>query len=221
MPHLQRRRALPCSIAVFVIGWGFGLYYLFKTKNWDALTRRLPLAMCALVIVQVGLSTIGSSGAFESLLAVVAIAILLIGTALPALSGVMLWIGRQSPARIWAAEQLTRGRVFDARPYRSRWSTASAAAPRWPRIGVLADWAALNVAGFEPSISRELNIVDAGIGSLIGDTLSGSAFIVLAIAFVVEVFDRFRVNAMLSTAVVAIARRVWWPAPIKRRFLPG
>ena len=31
--------------AVFVIGWGFGLYYLFKTKNWDALTRPLPLAI--------------------------------------------------------------------------------------------------------------------------------------------------------------------------------
>ena len=33
-------------------------------------------------------------------------------------------------------------------------------------IGVLADWAALSVAGFEPSISRELNVVDAGFGSM-------------------------------------------------------
>ena len=191
-------------IAVFVIGWGFGLYYLFKTRNWDALTRRLPLALCALVLVQVGLSTISSSGAFQSLLAVVAIAILLIGTALPALSGVLLWIGRQNPARIWAAEQLTRGRVLTHAVSISMVEGVSGGAAM-SAIAVLADWAALNVPGFEPSISRELNIVDAGIGALIGDTLSGSAFIVLAIAFAVEVFDRFRVNAVLSTAVVAIA----------------
>ena len=99
-------------VGVFVIGWGFGLYYLFKTKNWDALTRPLPLAICALVVLQVALSTIGSSGVFQSLLGIVAVAVLLVGTVLPALSGVLLWIGRQSPARMWAAEQLARGRLF-------------------------------------------------------------------------------------------------------------
>jgi hypothetical protein len=71
-------------------------------------------------------------------------------------------------------------------------------------IGVLADWAALGVTGFEPSISRELNVVDAGIGSMIGDTFSGAAFIVLGIALVVETFDRFRVNPIVSTIIVAI-----------------
>ena len=111
-----------------MIGWGFGLYYLFKTKNWDALTRRLPLAMCALVVLQVGLSSIGSSGIFQSLLGVVAVAILLVGTVLPALSGVLLWIGRQSPARMWAAEQLARGRVLRPRRVGVARSTASAAA---------------------------------------------------------------------------------------------
>ena len=49
-------------VGVVVIGWGFGLYYLFKMRNWDALTRPLPLALCAVVVLQVGLSTIGSSG---------------------------------------------------------------------------------------------------------------------------------------------------------------
>ena len=49
-------------VGVFVVGWGFGLYYLFKTKNWDALTRRMPLAICVLVIVQVALGNNGNSG---------------------------------------------------------------------------------------------------------------------------------------------------------------
>ena len=80
-----------------------------------------------------------------------------------------------------------------------------------------ADWAALQVPGFEPSISRELNIVDASFGSMIGDTLSGSAFIVLGVAFVVEVFDRFRVNPIVSTIVVAIAAGPSRPHRIRKR----
>ena len=71
-------------------------------------------------------------------------------------------------------------------------------------VVVFADWAALQVGGFEPSISRELNIVDASFGSMIGETLSASAFIVLGVAFVVEAFDRFRVNPIVSTIVVSI-----------------
>ena len=72
-------------------------------------------------------------------------------------------------------------------------------------VVVFADWAALQVPGFEPSISRELNVVDASFGSMIGETLSASAFIVLGVAFVVEAFDRFRVNPIVSTIVVSIA----------------
>ena len=69
---------------------------LFKTRNWDALTRPLPLAICILVLVQVALTTIGS-GALQSAISIVAISVLLVGTVLPALSGVTLWIGRQIP----------------------------------------------------------------------------------------------------------------------------
>ena len=66
------------------------------------------------VLVQVALTTIGS-GALQSALSIVAMSILPAGTVLPALSGVTLWIGRQSPARLWAAEQLIRGKAADPR----------------------------------------------------------------------------------------------------------
>src|SRR4029453_5929757 len=80
-------------VGMLVIGWVFGLFVLFKTRNWDALTRPLPLAICTLVLVQVALTTIGS-GALQSALSIVAMSILLVGTVLPALSGVILGIGR-------------------------------------------------------------------------------------------------------------------------------
>jgi hypothetical protein len=190
--------------AVFVIGWIFGLYYLFKTKNWDALTRRLPVAMCALVLVQVGLSSIGDNGVLQSLLGVVAVTILLIGTVMPALSGVLLWIGHQNPVRLWAAEQLTRGRVLADVVSASLVDGVSGGAAM-AAVAVFTDWAALQVAGIQPSISRELNVVDATVGSMIGDPLTGAAFFVLGGAFLIEVFDRFRVNPIVSTSVVALA----------------
>jgi hypothetical protein len=190
-------------VAVFVIGWAFGLYYLFKTKNWDALTRRLPIAMCVLVIVQVGLQVIGNSGIFESLLGVVAVTIMLIGVALPALSGVFLWIGHRSPARMWAAEQLTLG----------RWRIPAVSASLvdgismgtiLAGIGLLGDWAALQIPGVEPSISRELNVVDGSFGSMLGDTLSAAAFAVLGCAFVVEALERRKLHPVVSTALIAL-----------------
>jgi hypothetical protein len=189
--------------ATAIVGWGFGLYFLFKIKNWDALTRRMPLAMCALVILQVGLSSFGSQGAFQSLMGRAPTPVLLVGVVLPALSGVLLWITRQSPVRMWAADQLTRGRVLPL-PVAASLIDGVAAGMAIAGISVLTDWIALSVAGFEPSISRELNIVDAGLGSMIGNTFSGAAFVVLGIALVVEAFDRFRVNPIVSTLVVAI-----------------
>jgi hypothetical protein len=190
-------------VGVFVIGWGFGLYYLFTTRNWDALTRRLPLAICALIVVQVGLQSIGNSGIFQSLVGLVAVTILLIGTVLPALSGVLLWIGRQSPERMWAAEQLTRGRVFAPAVSASLLDGVSGGLIIGA-LAVFADWAALQIPGFEPSISRELEAIDASFGSMLGETLTAAAFIVLGVAFAVQAFDRFRVNPIVSTVVIAI-----------------
>lgn len=206
-------------VGVFVIGWGFGLYYLFKTKSWEALTRRLPLAICTLVIIQVALSTNDSSGILGWLLSIVAIAIMLIGTVLPALSGVLLWIGRRTPARLWAAEQLTRGRVMNIAIPASLLDGVSGGAIA-AAVLLLADWAALQVPGFDPSISRELNAVDAGLGSMLGESLSAAAFIVLGIAFVIEAFDRFRVNAIVSTSIVAIAVG-FFAATDQDKILPG
>jgi hypothetical protein len=191
-------------VSVFVGGWGFGLYYLFKTRNWDALTRRMPLAICALIIVQVAISNNGDSGPIGTLLAIAAIAILLLGTVLPALSGVLLWIGRRSPARMWAAEQITRGRLFAPSVPVSIVEGVSAGTVV-AALTVLVDWAALSVPGFLPSISRELGVVDSGIGVIVGNALSGSTFLALAIAFAIEVFDKFKVPAVVSTAVIGLA----------------
>ena len=187
---------------MFVVGWLFGLYVLFKTRNWDALTRPLPLAICILVLVQVALDTIGS-GALQSALSIVGISALLVGTALPALSGVTLWIGRQSPARLWAAEQLIRGKIL-VRGVAASVADGVSVGLVVAAVGVLADWAALSLPGFVPSIAREIDAVEAGIGSMVGETLGGSSFIALGIALAVEALDRARLNAVVSTLIVAV-----------------
>jgi serine/threonine protein kinase len=203
---------------LFVAGWVFGLYVLFKTRNWDALTRPLPLAICTLVLVQVALTTIGS-GALQSALSIVAMSILLVGTVLPALSGVTLWIGRRSPARLWAAEQLIRGRMLIRGVSASLFDGVSGGVVI-AAVGILADWAALTLPGFVPSISREISAVEAGIGSTIGETIGGSSFIALGIALAVEALDRARLHAAVSTIIVAIGAGLV-AASNQQAILPG
>ena len=203
---------------MFVAGWVFGLYVLFKTRNWDALTRPLPLAICTLVLAQVALTTIGS-GALQSALAIVAMSILLVGTVLPALSGVTLWIGRRSPARLWAAEQLIRGKML-IRAVSASLVDGVSGGVIIAAAGVLADWAALTLPGFVPSISREIDAVEAGIGSTIGDTIGGSSFIALGIALAVEALDRARLRPAVSTLVVAVGAGLV-AASNQQAILPG
>ena len=203
---------------LFVAGWVFGLYVLFKTRNWDALTRPLPLAICTLVLVQVALTTIGS-GALQSALAIVAMSILLVGTVLPALSGVTLWIGRRSPARLWAAEQLIRGKML-IRGVSASLVDGVSGGVVIAAVGVLADWAALTLPGFVPSISREISAVEAGIGSTIGETIGGSSFIALGIALAVEALDRARLHAAVSTLIVAVGAGLV-AASNQQAILPG
>jgi len=105
---------------------------------------------------------------------------------------------------MWAAEQLARGRVFVHAVSASLLDGVSGGVVM-AALGVFTDWAALQVSGFEPSISRELNVVDATFGSMLGETLTSSAFLVLAVAFVVEALDRFRVSPIVSTIIVAAA----------------
>jgi serine/threonine protein kinase len=197
------RMAGPVVIGgLFIVGWAFGLYVLFTTRNWDALTRPLPLAICTLVLAQVALTTIGS-GALTSAISIVGMSVLLVGTVLPALSGVTLWIGRQHPARLWAAEQLIRGRLM-IRGVSASLVDGVALGVIIAAAGVLADWAALTLPGFVPSISREIGAVEAGIGSMVGDTIGGSSFIALGIALVVEALDRARLHTAVSTPIVAV-----------------
>ena len=203
---------------MFVAGWVFGLYVLFKTRNWDALTRPLPLAICTLVLVQVALTTIGS-GALQSALSIVAMSILLVGTVLPALSGVTLWIGRRSPARLWAAEQLIRGKLL-IRGVSASLVDGVSGGVVIAAAGVLANWAALTLPGFVPSISREIDAVEAGIGSTIGETIGGSSFIALGIALAVEALDRARLHPAVSTIIVAVGAGLV-AASNQQAILPG
>ena len=203
---------------MFVIGWAFGLYVLFKTRNWDALTRPLPLAICILVLLQVALTTIGS-GALQSAVSIVAISVLLVGTVLPALSGITLWIGRQNPARLWAAEQLIRGKIL-IRGVAASLVDGVSGGVAIAAVGVLANWAALMLPGFVPSISREIDAVEAGIGSMVGETIGGSSFIALGIALAVEALDRARLNAAVSTLIVAVGAALV-AASSQEAILPG
>ena len=98
-------------------------------------------------------------------------------------------------ARLWAAEQLIRGKLL-VRGVSASLVDGVSGGVIIAAVGVLADWGALMLPGFVPSISREIGAVEAGIGSTIGETL-GDEFIALGIALAVETLDRARLQADL------------------------
>jgi hypothetical protein len=186
--------------------WAFGLFVLFKTRNWDALTDRLPLVVCGILILQMGLDSMGDAGALQGLLGAVAVAILLGGTLLPALSGVVFWMRRQSPERMWATDQLMRGRVF-GRAVSAAVVDGVIAGAAITGLEVLGDFIGIRIDGFMPSISREVDAVDQGLGTMLGDGFAYSSFLAIGLGFGVEVLDRlfarFRVPRIVTTLIVA------------------
>ena len=145
--------------------------------------------------------------------------ILLVGTVLPALSGVTLWIGRRSPARLWAAEHLIRGRMLIRRVSASLVDGVSAGIVI-AAVSVLADWAALG----SPDSSRRSHVrsMRSRPASVltIGETIGGSSFIALGIALAVEALDRARLHAAVSTIIVAVGAGLV-AASTSRRFCRG
>jgi hypothetical protein len=71
-----------------------------------------------------------------------------------------------------------------------------------------------------PSISLEIDAVEAGIGSVVGETIGGSSFIALGIALAVEALDRARLHTAVSTPIVAIGAGLV-AASSQHAILPG
>ena len=191
-------------IAGFLAAWGFGIWVVIKAKNWDVLRHRLPIAICAMLVVSAALSTIDSASLWQALLGVAALAILIAGTVLPALSGVLLWMRRRHPGRLWAIDQLSRGNLFTSAVSISLLAGVAAGAAM-AATSVFADLGALQVPGFLPSISREIGAVNKGLGSIVSDAINMASFLSIGIALAVEALDKFRVRPAVATLIIAVA----------------
>ena len=185
----------------FVAPFGFGMYYLFKTKNWDALKQRLPIAICAVLTLSVAVAVLDEA-APQALLGVVFVVIFLVAAGLPAMSGILLWIRRHSPVRLWAAEQLTHGRVLSPAVPISLVDGVMVGAVI-AALEVMADWIGVRIPGYLPNISREVGLVDQGVGGSFTEAITSATFMSLGIAVAVEMFDRLRVRPAVAVAILA------------------
>jgi len=120
------------------------------------------------------------------------------------LSGVLLWMRRQHPGRLWAIDQATEGHLF-SRSVAISLATGVLAGAAIAAAAVFADFAALQVPGFMPSISREVDAVNKSFGSVISDAINLASFMSIGIALAIEALDRFRVKPVLACAIVAVA----------------
>jgi hypothetical protein len=70
---------------------------------------------------------------------------------------------------------------------------------------VFADLSALQMPGFLPSISREIDAVNKSLGSVLSDAINLGSFMSIGIALAIEALERFRVKPMVAIAIVAVA----------------
>ena len=202
---LQARSYLTIIVVVggFLGAWTLGIWVVIKSKNWDLLKARLPLAMCGLMLGALTIGVTDQDNILQGLLGVLALAILIAGTLLPSLSGLIVWVRRRSPQRLWAADQLSHGRIFSA-PVTMSVLVGALAGLALAAGTVLADYLALQTTGFTPSVSREVDAITKQFPSILSSALTQPTFIALALAAAVEMFDYFKMQPLISTAIIAI-----------------
>jgi hypothetical protein len=180
------------------------LFILFKTRNWDALRDRLPIVLCGTFIISVALnSAVTATTTWQMALGVVILVVFLAGTVLPAASGLLVWIRRHAPARLWAAYQLTRGRLRAPSVSLSLIDGVGVGAAA-ALVDVVADLIGLRVDGHVPSISREVSAVGSGLGAMLSEALATASLVAIGIAIAVEVLDSLRLRRIVSTLLIAL-----------------
>ena len=136
------------------------------------------------------------------LIGIVFIVLFLVAAGLPAMSGILLWVRRHAPARLWAAEQLAHGRVFSPAVSISLVDGVLVGAVI-ATLEVMADWIGVRIPGYLPNISREVGLVDAGLANSFSEAVTSATFMALGIAVAVGVFDRLRVRPAVAVAILA------------------
>jgi len=193
----------PVLIAVGVGIYALGLGTFFIRRRWDALVDRLPVAVT--VVLALGIASVqfvqqpGVQGALVALV----IGMVVAAALLPAVAGLVLWLQRVRPERLYGFDRLVRGRLR---------SPAAAGALVHGCLGGLVFVALSNLAttiasrvpGFVPGASTEASVVDRGMLLLQAPTeLVGAVFLAVLLAVVVESGTRWLRST--STAIACAA----------------
>jgi serine/threonine protein kinase len=184
-----------------------GVVFLIRGKRWSAIRRRLPLAASIVVLIGIGATFWGGSSGGDYWL-LVAIFVIILSAILSAVcffafAGLFEWLRAVSPARLYAAEQLVRGRFLSRAVGASLviGSLAGALA-----AGLEAGFGLLKarVPGYWPSSSLYTMI---GFGSPMAFALvaiAGSLAFVLVTAVIVELTQRLIAETWISTLIPAL-----------------
>lgn len=181
----------------------FGVVVLARTKRWSLVSRRLPLAMAASLAV--GFLSIASDddGNLASILALLAVGLLIAMGALPAFGGLYAWLKQGSAVRLHAAEQLAAGHLRSPVVGASV-LTGIAAAAVLAAITLGERVVALGFAGFEPSVSTELALASPGYYTSGGAWITAGVAFAIAIAVLYELPQRLFTRGTPFAAVLAV-----------------
>jgi hypothetical protein len=177
-------------IIVLAATYVFGIFVLARTRRWQMVGKRLPMALGVALALGFFGGTTGGDGDLVGMLALGAVGVLLAGGALPAIAGLVAWLKQTSAVRLHGAEQLAAGHLRS--PAAAATLLAGLTGGAVLALLMLTHSAVgLHVAGFKPSISSEIGLASPGLYNGIAGWLAAAVAICLAVGFFYELPGRF------------------------------
>lgn len=107
-----RRSQTAVIILTIFIAYCLGIVFLARTKRWDALRRKLPMAMCAFFAASFFVAYLGvSSGGIEDIAGGLIVSAVGAVALYPAFAGFFEWLRDKYPERLYGADHLAEGRL--------------------------------------------------------------------------------------------------------------
>jgi len=192
-------------ILTILAAYGLGVVFLVRTRRWDALRRKLPMAICALISAGVFILYLNATaGGIEDIAGGLVVSALGAVAFYPAYAGFFEWLRDKYPERLYGADHLAEGRLT------SKYVSASLIQ------GVIGGIVATGVVhtletllpllpGYLPTISDVVDTIEReNFFITIVSALLASLLLVSLIVVLTEAVERIVKNSFLATLIPAL-----------------
>lgn len=182
----------------------FGILVLVRTRRWSMVGHHLPIVIAALMLAGFfSLTLANEAGGIGGQVALIAVGVLLSAGALPGIAGLVAWLKQTAPVRLHGADRMAGAHFRSPAVATSIVAgLAGGAAVAAATIGLSA--LGLHLPGFEPSLSRELDLASPDVYISPVGWLAGGALFGLGLACAYELAARLVRPWWVGVAVLGV-----------------